>query len=97
MPPPLNSARFSAPALVAGHGRTAMLTEDGELLLLGRSEAATLVRLASPPLLVHAPATWRRLGLPPGTPCLDLLQLFAFGPACPPGGADTARPRARAR
>ena len=55
-----------------------MLTEDGELLLLGTPEAATLVRLASPPLLVHAPATWRRLGLPPGTPCLDLLQLFAF-------------------
>ena len=69
---------FSAPALVAGHGRAAVLTEDGELLLLGTHEAATLVRLASPPLLVHAPATWRRLGLPPGTPCLDLLHLFAF-------------------
>jgi ATP-dependent DNA helicase DinG len=71
-------APFSAPALVAGHGRAAVLTVDGELLLLGAIEAASLVRLGSPPLLVHAPATWRRLGLPPGIPCLDLLHLFAF-------------------
>ncbi len=78
MPSPPSAARLSAPALVAGHGRAAVLTEDGELLLLGTSEAATLVRLASPPLLVHAPATWRRLKLPPSTPCLDLLQLLAF-------------------
>ncbi len=78
MPSLPNAGRLNAPALVAGHGRAAVLTEDGELLLLGTPEAATLIRLASPPLLVHAPATWRRLGLPPGTPCLDLLQLFAF-------------------
>ena len=55
-----------------------MITEDGELLLLRAAEAAALVRNGPPPLLVHAPATWRRLGLPPGTPCLDLLHLFAF-------------------
>ena len=48
------------------------------MLLLRAAEAAALVRNGPPPLLVHAPATWRRLGLPPGTPCLDLLHLFAF-------------------
>ncbi len=68
----------SAPTLVAAHGRAAVLTEDGELLLLNAIEAASLIRLGPPPLLVHAPATWRRLGLPPGIPCLDLLHLFAF-------------------
>lgn len=69
---------LSAPVLVAGHGRAAVLTGDGELLLLGAAEAATLVRGGPPPLLVHAPATWRRLRLPPDLPCFDLLHLFAF-------------------
>ena len=67
-----------APAVVAGHGRAAILTPDGELLLLPAAEAA------APPAhtcrrrsLVHAPATFRRLGLRPG-PAFDLLELFAF-------------------
>ena len=78
MPPSSPNLLHATPAVVAGHGRAAVITEDGELLLLRAAEAAALVRNGPPPLLVHAPATWRRLGLPPGTPCLDLLHLFAF-------------------
>jgi len=66
-----------APAVVAGHGRAAILTADGELLLLPAAEAAHRLRALPPPLLVHAPATLRRLGLRPG-PAFDLLELFAF-------------------
>ena len=66
-----------APAIVAGHGRAAVLTIDGELLTLDRAEAAALVAGGPLPLVVHAPATLRRLRLAP-TPCLDLLELFAF-------------------
>jgi ATP-dependent DNA helicase DinG len=66
-----------APAVVAGHGRAAILTTDGELLLLPAAEAAQRLRDLPPPLLVHAPATFRRLGLRPG-PAYDLLELFAF-------------------
>lgn len=66
-----------APAVVAGHGRAAILTTDGELLLLQATEAAHHLRSLPPPLLVHAPATFRRLGLRPG-PAFDLLELFAF-------------------
>ncbi len=72
-----------APAVVAGHGRAAVLTTDGELLALPAEEAAHLLRDGPPPLLVHAPATLRRLGLRP-MPALDLLELFAFAmPARP--------------
>jgi ATP-dependent DNA helicase DinG len=71
-----------APAVVAGHGRAAILTSDGELLNLSAAEAADRLRHLPPPLLVHAPATFRRLGLRPG-PAFDLLELFAFVlPAC---------------
>ena len=66
-----------APAVVAGHGRAAILTTDGELLLLSAADAAQHLRHLPPPLLVHAPATFRRLGLRPG-PAFDLLELFAF-------------------
>jgi ATP-dependent DNA helicase DinG len=72
--PPLIPA---APAVVAGHGRAALLTGDGELLLVSAEEAAAYIHRDDPPLLVHAPATLRRLGLP-RTACLDLLELFAF-------------------
>ena len=63
--------------MVAGHDRAAMLTSDGELLALSGEDAAR--RLSGPPapLLVHAPATLRRLGLR-ALPALDLLELFAF-------------------
>jgi ATP-dependent DNA helicase DinG len=66
-----------APSVVAGHGRAAILTVDGELLLLPAAEAARHLLALSPPLLVHAPATFRRLGLR-GVPAFDLLELFAY-------------------
>jgi ATP-dependent DNA helicase DinG len=66
-----------APSVVAGHGRAAILTPDGELLVLPTAQAADLLRTLPPPILVHAPATFRRLGMRPG-PAFDLLELFAF-------------------
>ena len=66
-----------APSVVAGHGRAAIFTADGELLLLPVAAAAAHLRGLPPPLLVHAPATFRRLGLR-GMPAFDLLELFAF-------------------
>ncbi len=66
-----------APAIVAGHGRAALLTQDGELLTLAAADAAVRLRASPPPLLVHAPATLRRLGLR-ALPSFDLLELFAF-------------------
>ncbi|GAB0119212.1 ATP-dependent DNA helicase [Acidisoma sp. 7E03] len=65
------------PALAAGSGHAVLLTPDGEMLdLAGRDLAARLEEFG-PPLLVHAPACWRRLGLRP-LPAYDLLELFAF-------------------
>ena len=66
-----------APSVVAGHGRAAILTPDGELLVLPTPEAAALLKTLPPPILVHAPATFRRLGMRPA-PAFDLLDLFAF-------------------
>jgi len=73
IPPPLIP---DAPAVVAGYGRAALLSMDGELLTLAPGEAAAALH-GSIPLLVHAPATLRRLGIG-RQPCLDLLELFAF-------------------
>ena len=67
----------NAPALVAAHGRGAVLTQDGELLSMSDAEIAVILRDEGPPLLIHAPATFARLGLKPG-PAYDLLELFAF-------------------
>jgi len=79
----------AAPALAAGHGRAALLTPDGELLLLPADAVAERLRGLPPPLVVHAPATFRRLGLR-HLPAFDLLELFAFVlPARP--AAPTAR------
>ena len=76
-PPPVTLALPDAPAVVAGIGRAAILTIDGEVLDLPPAEAARYLAEAPPPLLVHAPATWRRLGVV-ALPALDLLELFAF-------------------
>ena len=65
------------PSVVAGHGRAVVLSRDGELLTLPTAEAARLLRDEPPPLLIHAPATFKRLGLRPAA-ALDLLELFAF-------------------
>ena len=85
-----------APSVVAGHGRAAIFTVDGELLLLPAAEAAAHLRGLAPPLLVHAPATFRRLGLR-GMPAFDLLELFAFALPGARRRADAARPRPGAR
>lgn len=66
-----------APAVVAGHRRAAILTAEGELLVLPTEQAAERLRSMPPPIVVHAPATFRRLGLRQGH-ALDLLDLFAF-------------------
>ena len=79
-----------APALVAGFGRATVLTADGEVRVMTAREAAIFLAEEAPPLLVHAPATARRLDLPPFQDALDLLELFAF--ACP---AETAPPTPR--
>ena len=65
------------PALIAGHGRVSLLTPDGELLTPGRAEAVGMLRDMGAPLVVHAPATARRLGVKQ-MPAYDLLELFAF-------------------
>ncbi|MCE2920891.1 MAG: ATP-dependent DNA helicase, partial [Roseomonas sp.] len=65
------------PALVAGQGRAVLLDSDGSIETLpARAVAAHLVDTA--PLLVHAPAMARRLGVPGIAPAHDLLELFAF-------------------
>ena len=71
-----SAASSQTAAVVAGHGRASILTADGELVTEASIAVAAMLG-AAPPLLVHAPVTWRRLGLRPG-PCLDLLELFAF-------------------
>lgn len=78
-----------APALVAGFGRGALLTPDGELLTLPAGELGRRLRDLPPPMLVHAPATWKRLGIPPMAAC-DLLELFAF---CRPAHPAAPTPR----
>ena len=66
------------PSLVCGYNRAAILTEDGELLALPAEEARAALRRLKPPIVIHAPATFRRLGQRGGAPALDLLELFAF-------------------
>jgi ATP-dependent DNA helicase DinG len=73
----LSIALPDAPAVVAGHGRAGILTPDGELLVLDPDAAARRLRDLPPPLLVHGPATFRRLGIR-SAPAFDLLELFAF-------------------
>ena len=82
-----------SPAVVAGFGRAAILTPDGELLTLPTEEAAALLRTLPPPILIHAPATFRRLALRPG-PAFDLLELFAFAR---PGESAAPTPRGLAQ
>src|ERR1700722_13892795 len=82
-----------APSVVAGQGRPATLTPDGELLHLPPPEAAALLPPLPPPILVHAPATFRRLGMRPG-PAFDLLELFAFAR---PGDSAAPTPRGLAQ
>ncbi len=64
------------PALVAGAARAVWLTPAGEIELLSHAEAGRRA-VAGPCLLVHAPATARRLGIE-RLRGYDLLELFAF-------------------
>ena len=63
--------------MVAGYGRAAVLTRDGELVGVPAEEVAGLLRAEGAPLLVHGPATFVRLGMRAGA-AYDLLELFAF-------------------
>jgi ATP-dependent DNA helicase DinG len=63
-------------ALVAGHGRAVLLGADGALAPVKPGAVAKAVGQAAP-LVVHGPATLKRLGNP-AIPVLDLLELFAF-------------------
>ncbi len=64
------------PALAAGFGQAAWREADGSVVLLEGAAAASRA-LADPPLVCHAPATFRRLRAPPA-PAFDLLELHAF-------------------
>ncbi|MBI0536029.1 ATP-dependent DNA helicase [Roseomonas sp. KE2513] len=81
MPPVAATPRLllpEAPALVAGIRRATLVTTEGEIETLSANELARRLPELAPPLLVHAPATARRLGLPPFPVAFDLLELFAF-------------------
>jgi len=66
----------AAPTLVAGARAALWLGADGEIETLGHAEAAARAA-QTPPMVAHAPATWRRLGCDP-VPAYDVLELFAF-------------------
>ncbi len=66
-------------ALVAGHGRALLLTAEGEFLPVQPGTVAKQL-VGATPLVVHGPATLKRLGNP-AIEVLDLLELFAF--VCP--------------
>ncbi|SDB72072.1 ATP-dependent DNA helicase [Belnapia rosea] len=89
MPQPPRLLLPDAPALIAGLGRATLLTPDGELLALSASGLAEALGGAAP-LLVHAPATARRLDLPRFDAAFDLLELFAF---CMPARPAAPTPR----
>jgi ATP-dependent DNA helicase DinG len=75
--PDVSAALPDWTALVSGAGRAALATAEGEVLTLRAEAVADRLRAEGPPLVVHAPSTWRRLGLAP-IAAYDLLELFAF-------------------
>ena len=70
------SAPPVAPALAVGAKGAVWLDVDGTVQRLSKPAAAALAK-ATPPLVCHGPATWRRLGSE-RLPAYDLLELFAF-------------------
>jgi len=66
----------ATPALVAGHGRAVLLDPDG---ILHPIKPGTVAKQLGDtvPLVVHGPATLKRLGNP-SIQVLDILELFAF-------------------
>ncbi len=77
MPPRAAIRLPDVPTLAVGVTRAIWVTADGEVEELDRREAARRVQAGAQPLLCHAPAAARRLGIDP-FPALDLLELFAF-------------------
>ncbi len=69
--------RSFAPALVAGARGAVWLGPDGVVEELGLEQAGARARAGPAPIVCHAPATARRLAVPP-FPALDALELFAF-------------------
>jgi len=65
------------PAVVASFGRAAVLWPEGEIETLPLEAAQARLRASSPPLVCHAPATARRLGLA-ALAAADVLELWAF-------------------
>ncbi len=87
-PPPANEnaqgrvAPPDAPLLLVKPTRGVFLSPDGEIESVDFAERGAKRHLAAlirsqPPILIHAPSVFRRLGADP-VPCFDLLQLFAF-------------------
>jgi ATP-dependent DNA helicase DinG len=74
-------------ALIAGHGKATLLTTDGDFVSVKPGGVAKALADVAP-LVVHGPATLRRLGNP-SVAMLDILELFAF--VCP---AQSAAPTA---
>lgn len=76
---------FLAPVLVAGLSRAVAITTDGEIVEMPPRELADFLQLrhplgdpaSVPPVLCHAPACARRLGLA-AVSARDVLELFAF-------------------
>jgi ATP-dependent DNA helicase DinG len=66
-------------ALIAGHGKATLLTADGLLLSVQAGGVAKALE-GRAVLVVHGPATLKRVGNP-SVPVLDILELFAF--VCP--------------
>ncbi|MBL6959211.1 MAG: ATP-dependent DNA helicase [Rhodospirillales bacterium] len=66
-----------APALVAAVRQAAWLTPDGEIEDLSHAEVAQRLSPKHPPIVCHARATARRLGVAAFT-AFDVLELFAF-------------------
>jgi len=67
----------NAPAMVAGLREVIWLDPTGEIQTLDHGEAAMRIRGGTVPLVCHARAAARRLGLPV-FPAHDILELFAF-------------------
>jgi ATP-dependent DNA helicase DinG len=65
------------PVAVAGMRHVAWLDPDGEIETLSREQAGRRLTQGARPIVCHAAATARRLGIT-GFPALDILELYAF-------------------
>ncbi|MGY8993857.1 MAG: hypothetical protein ACKVK8_06875, partial [Rhodospirillales bacterium] len=68
---------LKASALATGVGSAAMVSADGEVENVSGVSLAGKLSADNPPLVCHARATARRLGIAP-FPARDMLELFAF-------------------